>query len=116
MVLERGKRVIMNQYLYRLQPERKDMLTSGPTEMESRIVSEHFSYLMKLTKAGTVFLAGRTLNTDPDSFGIVIFRAESETEARKIMENDPAVQGGVMIARLFPYGIALLGDPEGWCK
>ncbi|MFL5803143.1 MAG: YciI family protein [Roseiflexaceae bacterium] len=52
-------------------------------------------------------LAGRTLNTDPSSFGIIILRADTEATARGIMEDDPAVQQGVMRAELFPYRIAL---------
>jgi uncharacterized protein YciI len=48
-----------------------------------------------------VILAGRTLNSDESSFGIVIFTAESVEAARAIMTNDPAVQAGVTHARLF---------------
>ena len=56
-----------------------------------------------------VLLAGRTLNTDPSSFGIVILTADTEQEARRIMHNDPAVKARVMRAELYPYRIALLG-------
>jgi len=34
--------------------------------------------------------------------------AESETEARYLMENDPAVKNGIMTAELHPYRIALM--------
>ncbi len=34
----------MEQFLYRIQPVRDEMLTKGATEFESRIVSEHFNY------------------------------------------------------------------------
>jgi len=53
------------------------------------------SYLEALTARGIGILGGRTLSTDESSFGIVIFRAESEEAARAIMTNDPAVQAGV---------------------
>jgi len=53
-------------------------------------------------------LAGRTLNTDERSFGIVIFRADSEEAARRVMEQDPAVRNRVMRAELYPYRIALM--------
>ncbi|MFH1844318.1 MAG: hypothetical protein ABIF77_14035, partial [bacterium] len=43
----------------------------------------------------------------PRSLGIVIFRAESETAAHEIMQNDPAVAAGVMLAELVPYRVAL---------
>jgi len=96
-------------FLYKIQPSRAEMLSAGPTAEEGRIVSEHFAYLKELTDAGVVFLAGRTLNTDASSFGIVIFSASTEQEALQIMQNDPAVKQGVFRAELFPYRIALLG-------
>jgi len=71
------------------------------------LVSEHFSYLQDLTEKGTVMMAGRTQNTDYSSFGIVIFRAGNDQEAREIMLNDPAVKNRVFRAELFPYRIAL---------
>jgi len=101
-----------NQYLYRIQPTRSEMLVEGPTAEEERIVGEHFAYLQGLTERGIVILAGRTQNTDESSFGIVIFRAVSEDAAQKVMENDPAVRQGVMKGELFPYRIALMGDWE----
>ena len=55
-------------------------------------------------------LAGRTLNTDERSFGIVIFRADSEEAARRVMEQDPAVRNRVMRAELYPYRIALMAQ------
>ena len=85
------------------------MLTSGSTEFESRIVSEHFNYLKHLTKGGVVILAGRTQNTDYSSFGIVLFNAETTQAAREIMLNDPAVKNNVFRAELFPYKMALFG-------
>lgn len=101
------------QFLYKIQPVRPEMLTDGPTPEEGQIVSEHFNYLKKLTDAGVVFMAGRTLNTDHSSFGMIIFVASSEEEARKIMQNDPAVKQRVMRAELYPYRVALLGTLRG---
>ena len=94
------------QYLYRLQPIREGFLLESTSE-EDRIVSEHFRHLQQLTQEGVVLLAGRTLNTDPTSFGIVILEAESDDAARALMENDPAVRASVFRAELFPFGVAL---------
>lgn len=55
-----------------------------------------------------MILVGRTQNSDESTFGIAIFEAEDELAARRIMENDPAVAGGVMSARLYPYKVALM--------
>ena len=86
------------------------MLVEGPTAGEQELVGRHFSYLKELTETGTVLLAGRTTNTDPSSFGIVVFEAENEAAAIQVMNKDPAVAGGVFRAELFPYSIALVGD------
>lgn len=96
------------QFLYRVQPARPAMLSVGPTPEEAAIVSDHFNYLKDLTAKGVLILAGRTQTTDETSFGIIIFRAESEEAARAIMNNDPAVAKGVFRASLFPYKVALM--------
>ena len=98
-----------SQFLYRLQAVRPDMVAVGPTASEEPILVEHFAYLKNLTEQGVLILAGRTLNRDASAFGIVIFRADSERDARRIMQSDPAVKGGIMRARLFPYRVALAG-------
>jgi uncharacterized protein YciI len=82
------------------------MVTSGPTDEEASILSDHFNYLTSLTRLGVVLVFGRTQNNDPSTFGIAIFRAESEDAARSIMDNDPAVKKGIMQAKLFPYKVA----------
>ena len=102
----------VTQYLYRIQPARPAMLPEGPTPEEAEIVAQHFAYLQDLTERGILILAGRTLNTDESSFGIVILYAESKDAAREIVDNDPAVKGGVMRAELFPYRVALMASPE----
>lgn len=100
----------VTQYLYVIRPTRLEMLADGPTPEEADIVSQHFGYLEGLTKEGIVVLAGRTLNTDASSFGIVVFNAKSEKAARKVTEGDPAVSQGVMQAELFPFRVALMGQ------
>ena len=50
---------------------------------------------------------GRTLTTDTSTFGLVIFEAETEEEANKLMNADPAVAAGVMKAQLFPFKAVL---------
>jgi uncharacterized protein len=97
----------MQQFLYRIQPTRLGMITEGPSEHESNVVGEHFAYLQTLVSEGIVLMAGRTLNADERTFGIVVLLAESEIEAAELVRNDPAVKHDVMRAELFPYRIAL---------
>jgi len=94
-------------YLYRIQPTRHAMLTEGATHKEDAIIGEHFAYLERLTTEGVAILVGRTLTTEEDTMGIVIFTARSYEEARALMDADPAVSKGVMSAKLFPFRIAL---------
>ena len=95
------------QFLYRLQVTRSEMLSGGPTPEEARVVGAHLNYLKKLAEEGVVVLAGRTQNNDESTFGIVILNAADEAAARAVMENDPAVKGSVMHATLFPFRVAV---------
>ena len=96
----------MMQFLYKITPSRLGMVTEGPTDNEATMLTQHFSYLKSLTDKGTVLLSGRTQNSDATTFGITIFRAETDDEARSIMNNDPAVKEGIMRAELYPYKVA----------
>lgn len=102
----------MPEYLYRIQPARADMLSAGATPAEGAAVEAHFRYLQAAAECGIVLLAGRTLVTTPDSFGIVIFRAADDASARAFMLADPAVAAGVFIAELYPFRTALLAQPR----
>ena len=98
----------MRQWIYVLKVTRLEMLTEGPTPEEEEVVSRHFAYLSDLTEKNVVILVGRTQTADESTFGIAVFEAEDEVAARTIMENDPAVKNGVMVATLYPYKVALL--------
>jgi uncharacterized protein YciI len=98
----------MHEWLYILKVTRLEMLTEGSTEEEDRIVGEHFQHLKRLLDEGITILMGRTANNDEDTMGLVVFRAENEAEARRIMERDPAISNGVMSATLYPYRVALM--------
>ena len=102
----------MPQYIYVLRLTRANMLTEGPTEFEAAAVDDHFIRLQRLAADGVVFLAGRTLNSDATTFGIVVFAAENPEAAAEIVAADPAVRAGVMRAELFPYQIAVWSNPE----
>ena len=93
-------------YVLKLVPHLLD--EKNWTDVEENIVSRHFEALERLKQRGKLILAGRTLNFDEKTFGIVIFEAESEQDANVIMENDPAVKEKVMTAELFPYRVALM--------
>lgn len=91
-------------FLYVLRPRRPDMLLDGGTPQEQRILQEHFEYLQ--ARARRMHLFGRTANNDANTFGLVLFEAATESEAREVMAEDPAVKARVMDAELFPFRIA----------
>ncbi len=97
----------MPTYIYRIQPVRPEMLSSGATEEEAGITAEHFAYLDKLMNEGALILAGRTLNSDYSSFGIAIFNARDDDHMRQITAGDPGVAKKLFRAEWYPYRIAL---------
>jgi len=103
----RAKIMEKKQFIYVLKLIPSLLSESNWTEREEDIVNRHFKRLQVLHKEGKLILAGRTLNMDEKTFGIVVFEADSEIEAENIKNSDPAVAEGVMKAELFPYRVAL---------
>ncbi|WP_108670612.1 YciI family protein [Peribacillus acanthi] len=101
------------QYIYTLKLIPQLLEESNWTERENKIVSDHFLALKKLLEEDKLIMAGRTLQMDEKTFGIVVLNTESEEEARQYMENDPAVKEGIMTAELFPYKVALYNKKFG---
>jgi len=97
-------------FIYKIQAVRHEMVNHGRTADEDRIVGEHFDYLQGLTARGVVHLAGRTLSDDYGGFGIIIFSASSEEEARRIVRDDPAVANRIMRAELYQFRASLVGQ------
>ena len=100
----------LQEFLYRIQPVRPEMLFVGPTSEEQAIVAEHVAYLEGLVKGGVASYVGRTTNIESNSFGIIVFQAASEEDARALMHRDPAVKKRVMRAELFPFRVVYTSD------
>lgn len=97
------------QYIYVLKLIERLVHEEGWTATDKSIVSRHFEKLVALKESGKLVLAGRTTHEGEDSFGIVILDTE-EDDARKLMNEDPAVAEGIMTAELFPYRVALISE------
>ena len=91
-------------FVYVLRLVRSEALRDM-TAQEEAIVDEHFAYLKHGLAEGRLGFAGRRLDGE---FGIVLFRARSEDEAKQFMENDPAVKKSVMRAELHSFRVALV--------
>ncbi len=99
----------MENFVYKLSLKEEYRDLSKWTEKEEQILTDHFSRLKKFTEKGKVILAGRTPDeNEPEGFGIVIFEAENKKEAKKFMNNDPAISKGIMESKLFPFKLALI--------
>jgi uncharacterized protein len=96
------------QFIYVLKLTPRLLDEKNWTEQDNQIVGRHFRRLQRLHKEGRVLMAGRTLNADPSQFGVVVFEAASEEEARELMEADDAVKEKIMTAQLFPFRVALI--------
>jgi uncharacterized protein YciI len=99
------------EFIYVFDPIRPELVTDPDawTEEDERIFEAHFAYLKQATEEGVVLLAGRA--QDGVGPAICIFEADSEEEARRFMENDPFVAGGLMRASLHPFRAALVRKP-----
>ena len=106
---QEAKKREQKQFIYVLKLTPRLLDEKNWTEQDKQIVGRHFRRLQQLHKEGRVLLAGRTLNeSDPSQFGVVIFEAASEEEARAVMEADDAVKAKIMTAQLFPFSVALI--------
>lgn len=96
------------QFIYVFDPVRPELVTDPDawTEEDIRIGEAHFAHLKRATEEGIVLLAGRSTDGIGPSF--VIFEAASEEEARRFMESDPFISGGLMRATLHPFRAALV--------
>lgn len=93
------------EFAYVIRPSRSTF-PADATDAERALVGRHFEYLKALHEKGVVALAGRC---EDATFGIVIFRADDEQAARRIMHDDPAIREGVFVAQFHPFRIALGG-------
>jgi uncharacterized protein YciI len=88
-------------------------LKRGPNRDRTKEQSEvlqraHLDNIGRLTSEGKLVLAGPFL-TDGELRGIYIFDVQTEEEAKKLIETDPAIIEGSLIMELVPwYGTAAL--------
>lgn len=98
------------QFIYKLKLIDRWTTEKNWTEKENDTVARHFRYLTKLLDDKILIFAGKTKGLDSSTFGIVIFQAETDDEAKSIMNRDPAVKEGIMTADLSPFQVALMQD------
>lgn len=79
------------------------------TKDDQAVVGQHFQRLVKMKDEGIIILAGRMQlpTNDAEMKGLVIFYAKDDKEALQIMEDDPAVKAKIMLAKVYPYSVAV---------
>jgi uncharacterized protein YciI len=95
------------QFIYVLRLVPRLYSDSAWTNEDSAVLKRHFVRFQRAAKSGQLILAGRTSEPGDKTFGIAIFEAADEEAAKKFMQEDPAVVGGLMTADLHPFAVAL---------
>ncbi len=94
----------MKHFLLIYRPPRPTF-GSDATPEEERIIGSHFQYLKRLLAQGTLLIAGPC---EDASMGIAIVECESEADAKRILDEDPAVAGRVFTCEVKPYRVSLI--------
>jgi uncharacterized protein YciI len=95
------------QFIYVLRLVPRLHADSAWTKEDDAVLGRHFARFQDAARSGQLILAGRTSEPGDTTFGIAIFEAADEEAARKFMQEDPAVVGGLMTAELHPFAVAL---------
>jgi uncharacterized protein YciI len=101
----------MAEWIYFVRPPRDNFVATITEEEGAVMRDQHFPYLARLFRDGTLLLAGPTFGTGMND-GIAVIRAETEDEARAIMEADPAVTSGLMAGELRPMRVTFLAGRD----
>src|SRR4030095_2269462 len=94
------------QFIYVLRLVPRLHADANWTQQDNEVLRRHFVRFQDAIETGQLILAGRTSEPGDKTFGIAIFQAKDEAAARKFMEEDPAVAGGLMTAELHPFSVA----------
>jgi uncharacterized protein YciI len=77
-------------------------------KQRSNLLKGHMEFIGRLAKEGKLVLAG-PFGDEQDVRGIYIFDLKSVEDARKLVETDPSIKGGLFVVELRPwYGTAAL--------
>jgi uncharacterized protein YciI len=95
----------VGEWIYFIHPPRENFAATM-TQEEREVWDSHFERFERMLADGTLILAGPTLGRI--NTGIAILEAPDEEAARKLMEEDPVIEGGYARGELRPFRAALL--------
>jgi uncharacterized protein YciI len=97
----------LQQFIYVLRLVPRLYSETAWTKGDEAVLTRHLERFKKAIETGQLVMAGRTMEPGEKTFGIAIFEATDEAQARAFMEADPAVAGGLMTAELHPFKVVL---------
>jgi uncharacterized protein YciI len=95
----------MAEWIYFIHPPRESFAATM-SDAERAVWATHFERLQRLLAEGTLIMAGPTLGTI--NTGIAVIETADEAEARRLMEEDPAIASGIATGELRPFRVSLL--------
>jgi uncharacterized protein YciI len=97
------------QYLYFLEAVDPAKAASRETwtDYDQETFDLHWARLKQLRDARTLLMAGRSHDPSGTGPAIVIFEAESDDEAQRILDEEPFVARGFAKATLHPFSVAI---------
>jgi uncharacterized protein YciI len=96
----------MREFAYLVRPAFDAAFDAAASDRDRETVDAHWEFLLELHRSGRLVYAGRCYD---GPFGIIIFKAEHEDEARATMGSDPSVVAGVQRGELHPFKSGLIG-------
>lgn len=76
-------------------------------------LAAHSEYWAKQLGEGRAMLAGGMKGDYWDNVALIVFEAESEEQARKIVQEDPAVKAYVFQAQVRPFDVSFITNKYG---
>lgn len=83
-------------------------LKKGPNQTQDtttlrKLQEGHMAHLNKMADAGKMDLAGPIMKKDSELRGICVYNVATKEEAEKLVNEDPMVKAGRLIAEILPW-------------
>jgi uncharacterized protein YciI len=85
-----------------LARSKRENFVQSMTEEEKAVFAEHFAYVEKLHSEEKLVISGACLD---GAFGMIIYQAETEEEARAMFDNDPLTKSGITTTEFHPFKV-----------
>lgn len=83
-------------------------LKRGPNQNQDSVTLKklqegHMAHLTKMADAGKMDLAGPIMKKDSELRGICVYNVPTKEEAEKLVNEDPMVKAGRLVAEILPW-------------